>query len=318
MATGRPRQTAESSYTDKAFVGTPSGQGAHNWQPMAFSPQTGLAYIPAQEVPMVYEAENPFVAREGGWNLGINLAANKLPDGPAELKAIRASLKGHLAAWDPVTQKEVWRVQQGGPWNGGVLTSAGGLVFQGTSSGQVVAYAADTGRKLWSFDAGIGIMAPPITYAVNGRQYVAVMAGYGGGYGISTAVADMAGPRPMGRLFVFALDAKAPYKFERIAPAPAVVVAGNWSPAVVAHGGQIFESTCAVCHGATARSSGVVPDLRRSSVTADKDAWHEVVINGALTSNGMISFKRWLTPADSEAVRAYIAVRAKVLKEQGT
>ena len=318
MATGRPMEIAGARYEKGPFTALPSGHGAHNWQPMAFSPQTGLVYLPAQEVPMIYQSDAPFVARKGGWNLGVNLAVNTLPDDKAALKAIRAVLKGHLAAWDPVAQKEVWRIQQDGPWNGGVLASAGGLVFQGTAKGLLKAFDAKDGRELWSFDTGIGIVAPPISYAVNGRQYVAVMAGYGGGYGVASPFTENAGPRPNGRLLVFALDAKAPYAVERTEPAPAVVVAGKWPKSVVAHGAQIYETTCSVCHGATARSSGVLPDLRRSGITADRQAWQEVVINGALASNGMVGFKPWLSAKDAEAVRAYVAGRAKTLAEKGT
>lgn len=317
MKTGRPNYAANSDYAKGAFVSLPSGQGAHNWQPMAYSPITKLAYIPAQEVPMVYEADQPFIGRPGGWNLGINLAANKLPDDTAGLKAIRAVLKGHLAAWDPVTQTEKWRVQQEGPWNGGVLASAGGLVFQGTARGEMAAYAADTGHKLWSFQTGIGIMAPPITYAVNGKQYLAVMAGFGGGYGIAAALADNPGPRPNGRLFVFALGANTPYKFVKIPLSPAVVVKTPFTPAQATLGGKIYENTCALCHGTTARSSGVVPDLRRAAVLADKDAWNSIVIGGALKDNGMISFRQWLSADDAEAVRAYVAGRSHNLAVNG-
>lgn len=317
MKTGRPMETPNARYAHGPFVSLPSGQGGHNWQPMAFSPQTGLAYIPAQEVPMVYKSDNPFKVRDGGWNLGIELGAGKLPDKTAELKAIRAMLKGHLAAWDPVAQKEVWRVQYDGPWNGGVLATAGNLVFQGTSRGTVNAYTADKGQKLWSFDAEIGIMAPPISYAVNGKQYVAVMAGYGGGYGIAAALADNAGPRPNGRLLVFALGGNAAYHVDHVAAAPAVVVKSTWSAKTLAHGQAIFEETCSVCHGGGARSSGVVPDLRREGVLADKAAWNQVVIGGVLSGNGMVSFKKWLTDADAEAVRGYVAARARNLATNG-
>ncbi len=317
MKTGRPVYADNADYAKGAFVSLPSAQGAHNWQPMAYSPVTRLAYIPAQEVPMVFESEHPFVGRPGGWNLGVSLEANKLPDNTAELKALRAMLKGHLAAWDPATQTERWRVQQEGPWNGGVLATAGGLVFQGTARGELAAYAADTGRKLWSYQTGIGIMAPPVTYSVGGKQYVAVMAGYGGGYGISAALADDAGPRPNGRLFVFALGGNAPYKFTKIPLQPAVMVKTAFTPAQVALGGKIFSSTCGVCHGFTARSSGVVPDLRRSGVLDDKEAWNQILIGGALKSNGMISFSQWLSADDAEAVRGYVAERARNLAVNG-
>lgn len=139
-----------------------------------------------------------------------------------------------------------------------------------------------SGKELWAFDAGIGIIAPPITYAVGGVQYVAVMAGYGGSYGIVASFAELEGPRPNGRLLVFALGAKAPYKVDRAPQAPPVIVASEWSADTVAKGAVLFGNVCAVCHGGCARSSGVVPDLRRSGVLADKAAWQSVVHDGAL------------------------------------
>ena len=317
MATGRPVETPEARYKDAAFVAAPSGHGAHNWQPMAYSPQTNLVYIPAQEVPLAYKSDAPFKPRPGGWNLGVNLAINTLPDDAAQMKAIRATLKGHLIAWDPVAQKEVWRADLGGPWNGGVLASAGGLVFQGNAKGEFKAFDAATGRNLWSFDSKIGIIAPPITYSVGGRQYVAVLAGYGGGYGVASPFTENMGARPNGRLLVFALGGKAPYEVVRPKPSPAVVAEGSWLPAALANGQQIFETTCAVCHGGTARSSGVLPDLRRSPVLANQQLWQDVVHTGILKDNGMVGFSPWLSPQDVEAVRGYVAGRARVLAEKG-
>ena len=317
MKTGRPMEIAGSRYEKGPFVAAPSGHGAHNWQPMAYSPKTNLVYIPAQEVPLAYQSDAPFVGREGGWNLGVNLAINTLPDDKAGLKAIRAILKGHLIAWDPIQQKEIWRVDQGGPWNGGVLATAGDLVFQGNAKGEFNAFAAASGKKLWSFDSKIGIVAPPISYAVGGKQYVAVMAGYGGGYGVASPFTENMGPRPNGRLLVFALGGKAPYQVERADPGPAVVVKAAWSPATIAKGGQIFETTCSVCHGGTARSSGVLPDLRRSPVLANQQLWQDVVHDGALKQNGMVGFSKWLSRDDVEAVRAYVAGRSQVLADKG-
>ena len=318
MKTGRPVEMPNARYDKGVFVASPSGHGAHNWQPMAYSPQTQLAYIPAQEVPLAYQSDNPFVARPGGWNLGVNLAINTLPDDKAAPKAVRAMLKGYLIAWNPIEQKEAWRVDLGGPGNGGVLTSAGGLVFAGNAKGKLVAYAAGTGRELWSFDAGIGIIAPPITYAVNGKQYVAVMAGCGGAYGLPAAFAELQGPRPNGRLLVFALGSKSPYKVERIAAAPPVVVDNIWPASVVADGATLYVNTCAVCHGGGAMSSGVLPDLRRSGALADADAWQSIVHDGALRENGMVGFAKWMTPANIESIRAYIADRARLLAKDGT
>lgn len=317
MKTGRPIENPEARYGKGLFVATPSGHGAHNWQPMAFSPQTGLAYIPAQEVPLAYVSDKPFVPRQGGWNLGVNLAINMLPDDKAALKAVRSSLRGYVIAWDPVKQKEAWRVDLGGPGNGGMLTSAGGLVFAGNAKGKLVAYAADSGKEVWSYDTGIGIIAPPITYSVDGVQYVAVMAGYGGGYGLPAAFAELQGPRPNGRLLVFALGGKASYKIARAPQAPPVIVQENWSPATVTKGAELYGNTCSVCHGGGARSSGVLPDLRRSGVLADKASWQAVVHDGVLKENGMVGFAKWMSRDDIEAIRAYVADRARLVAREG-
>lgn len=317
MATGRPVEAPGARFENATFVANPSGHGAHNWQPMAYSPLTHLVYIPAQEVPMAYQSSSPFVPREGGWNLGVNLAINTLPDNKAELKAIRATLKGYLIAWDPIQQKELWRVDHGGPWNGGVLATAGGIVFQGNAKGEFNAFDDATGKKLWSFDSKIGIIAPPVSYSIGDKQYVAVMVGYGGGYGVASPFTENQGPRPSSRLLVFALGGKAPYKVERAKPAPAVAVNMKWPDATVARGAQIFETTCAVCHGGGAKSSGVLPDLRRSQVLADQKLWQQVVHDGLLKQNGMAAFSKWLSPDDVEAVRSYVAGRADVLAKKG-
>ncbi len=317
FATGRPVEVPKARYQEGVFVSVPSGLGGHSWQPMAFSPVTGLVYIPAQEVPLAYASMHPFTETPGGWNTGVDWSANVLPDDTAGLKSIRKVLKGHLAAWDPVAQKEVWRVNEAGPWNGGVLASAGGLVFAGNAKGEFTAYAADIGTKLWSFDTGIGLMAAPVSYAVKGRQFVAIMAGYGGGYVQNSPFTENAGPRPNGRLMVFALDAKIPYQIKKTENPPAVVVADIWSKDAHDRGATIFANTCSLCHGATARSSGLMPDLRRSGLLSSKDAWQSVVIGGALKNRGMIGFSQWLSKDDAEAVRAYVAERARHLAEQG-
>ncbi len=318
MKTGRPVELPGARYEKGVFVASPSGHGAHNWQPMAYSPQTQLAYIPAQVIPLAYVSDKPFVPRPGGWNTGVNFAINTLPDDKAALKAVRAVLKGHLIAWNPVLQKEAWSVDLGGPGNGGVLASAGGLVFAGNAKGKLVAYAADTGKELWSFDAGIGIIAPPITYAVNGKQYVAVMAGYGGSYGLPAAFAELAGPRPNGRLLVFALGANTVYKVERPEPAPVVLVDEVWPASVVAKGSVLYGNTCSVCHGGAVSSSGVLPDLRRSQALADKETWQTIVHDGALKDNGMVGFSKWMSREEIESIRAYVAERSRVLAKQGT
>jgi PQQ-dependent dehydrogenase (methanol/ethanol family) len=153
MATGRPIENPAARFAEGPALVAPAPFGAHNWHPMAFSPQSGLVYIPAMDIPAMFaNAPGDTAHRPRGWNTGVDMLLGALPNDRAQLTAIRAMVKGHLAAWDPVTQQEVWRVQHDGAWNGGVLATAGNLVFQGTADGRLVAYAADrasNGRKLW-------------------------------------------------------------------------------------------------------------------------------------------------------------------------
>ncbi|HLT01695.1 MAG TPA: PQQ-dependent dehydrogenase, methanol/ethanol family, partial [Geminicoccaceae bacterium] len=188
MATGRPIVNPQARYdrTGQPFIGTPGAGGGHSWHPMAFHPGEGLVYIPAIEAAFPYFPEAGWKPDPNrGMNTGLDLAAGAMPADPAAREAAIAATKGALIAWDPVTQQEHWRVPHAGPWNGGLLATGGGLVFQGTGQGQFAAYSAAEGRQLWSFAAGTGIIAPPVTYTVNGEQYVAVLAGYGGVWPLS-------------------------------------------------------------------------------------------------------------------------------------
>ena len=92
---------------------------------------------------------------------------------------------GRLLAWDPVKQKEAWRAEYVAPWNGGTLTTAGNLVFQGTADGRFIAYNATTGEKLWETPVGTGVVAAPATYTIDGKQYVSIAVGWGGVFGIA-------------------------------------------------------------------------------------------------------------------------------------
>ncbi|NIV21551.1 MAG: PQQ-binding-like beta-propeller repeat protein, partial [Gammaproteobacteria bacterium] len=162
-----------------AFV-MPGPGGAHNWQPMAFSPASGLVYIPAIEAGFPYFSDAQFVQRRKAFNSGVDFNAAAMPDIPEVQEEVLASVKGHLAAWDPVGQKEMWRVQHEGPWNGGLLATAGNLVVQGIANGEFSIYRADTGDRLWSTDAQTGIIATPMSYTAGGEQHIAIVVGWGG------------------------------------------------------------------------------------------------------------------------------------------
>ena len=181
METGRPVETALARYPgDNPAPVVPGPLGAHSWQPMSYSPVTGLVYIPVNDVGFHYKSTAHFEFKQLAPNYGVDVVAAAMPQNPAIKKAILETVKGKLVAWDPLQQKESWSVERPGPWNGGVLSTAGNLVFEGTAGGNFEAYRADTGEKIWSFAAQTGVMAGPITYMVNGEQYVAVLAGWGG------------------------------------------------------------------------------------------------------------------------------------------
>ncbi|WP_404711994.1 PQQ-dependent dehydrogenase, methanol/ethanol family [Sphingomonas sp. MMS24-J13] len=309
MTTGRPIERPEARYADKPAIVYPSGIGAHAWMPMSYNPKTGLVYIPAMEVPITYGDDTNAEVHPGRWNTKVAFA----PTDPAAAKEVEGTPRGELVAWDPVAQKEVWRHQYDYPWNGGTLTTGGNLVFQGDAHGFFHAYAADTGRSLWSFQARRGVLAGPITYRVNGVQYVAVLAGYGGSMGVASTNSFMHYPQPTGRVLVFRLDGTAKAPTDMPAPkAPLVDVKDSFTDKQRAEGGKWFATYCTICHGGP-----VNPDLTRSQVPLNKEAWRSVVIDGALSGNGMASFSQQLTPEQAETIRAYIADQAHQLSKQG-
>lgn len=316
MKTGRPIEVAGQRYPDKttALV-SPSALGAHNWHPMAFSPKTGLVYLPAQEIPGAYQTDTGYNHKPGAWNLAVAWALNAPTNSLEATRATRALLKGQLVAWDPVKQKEAWRVQYDGPWNGGALATAGNLVFQGNARGKFQAFDATNGKRLWSFDAPSGIGAGPVSYMVGDTQYVAVSVGYGGAWGMAGGLPD--GPQriqPNGRMLVFKLGGTETLpKYVSPELAPPNPPSETFTAQQIAMGKDIYEGNCGICHGGGARSSGLVPDLRRASALADKTLWSEVVHGGILRDQGMVSFAKWFSQDEIEAVRAYVGEQARFL-----
>jgi len=266
---------------------------------MAYNPNTGLVYIPAQEIGQEFVPVQDFKPSAMGWNLGV--AAASTP-----------GVKGRLLAWDPVHQKEAWRVEYLGPWNGGVLTTAGNLVAQGDAAGNFNVYRADSGEKLWSMSAQSAVMAGPMSYEVNGEQYIAVMSGWGGGYPLMQGKdsAKSGNLRNVSRVLVFKVGGAAtlpvlpPEQKLVLNPPPATADA-----ATVAAGSGLFAQYCSVCHGADAVGGGVVPDLRASTFLGN-DFFYEIVLNGAMKDAGMASFKPVLDQKDAAAIRAYLIKRA--------
>lgn len=320
--TGRPNILPEARYeqTGEVFIGTPGLYGGHTWHPMSYSPQTGLMYIPANNTIMPYLADDEFEGSELGGQMGLDFSTVAMPaDKTARQQALDVTT-GHLLAWDPVKQREAWRVEYPGPSNGGTLSTAGNLVFQGTAGGEFRAYAADTGKQLWSFAAQTGIIAAPMTYAIDGEQYVAILVGWGGLWDMNTGIlAGKSGPTPnISRLLVFKLGANgelppAPPLRELVLDPPAF----KGSPEQVARGGELYAMYCGGCHGDAAIAGQINPDLRHSPTIARQEAIRAIVIDGALEHNGMVSFDRVIDGNDAEAIRQYLIFRANEDKAGG-
>jgi len=324
MKTGRPIVNPEARYdlTGKPFVSLPGAAGAHSWHPMAFHPGEGLVYIPVIEAGFPYFPEaNWKPDPKRGFNLGIDQGAAGMPADAAVRKAAAEGTTGALVAWDPVAQKERWRVQYPGPWNGGLLATDGGLVFQGTAAGNFAAYDAHDGKQLWSFPAQTGIVAPPITYTLDGEQYVAVMVGWGGIWALAPGgiLGERSGPVPnISRLLVFKLGAKGtlppapPLERRPLDPPPFTGTADQ-----VAKGGYNYGRYCGQCHGDAAIGSTLLPDLRRSAVLGNEQAWQVIVHDGALQDNGMAGFAGILQAADIESIRQYVISRSNEDRKLG-
>jgi len=312
LASGRPIENAEARFVSGSALVLPSPFGAHNWHPMSMSPQTGFVYIPVQELAQDYTADPAFVYRPGRWNTGTVHAS--LPSDRATRAAIRNSMHGFLLAWDPVNQREAWRVRLDAPWNGGTLATAGNLVFQGTLDGRFRAYNAATGAQVWEFDNQAATMGGPASYAVDGVQYIASLASYGtlfylpAGFGIANPPTE---PQ-RGRVNAFRLGGTAPLPARELVrlemPRPPTIQA---SAAQLTRGDAVYMQFCMVCHGQGVISGGVLPDLRSSASLQDSAVWAQTV-HGARAAAGMPDFSAWVSDADAEAVRSYVAQQARV------
>ena len=309
MKTGRPIETPGARYETNPALAVPAPYGGHNWQPMAYSPKEGLVYIPAMSVPFGYVNDTKYIHKQGAWNLGIDTIATALPDGKAAKAAIKAMMKGHLIAWDPVAKKARWTVEHPYFWNAGILATAGDLVFQGSAGGEFAAYNAKTGAKVWSYQAGNGIIAAPSTYSIDGEQYVAIMVGYGGAAPLAANFALPDRPRLPGRLLVFKIGGTDKVAAFETPEKMTIDLAGVSSKGSVKEGMALYHQNCSVCHGANATGT-YLPSLKTSQMLLTEDNWKSVVIDGARQSMGMISFKEYLTPAQSESIRAYVLSEA--------
>lgn len=311
--TGRPLEAPNARYESEPFFIMPSPFGGHNWHPMSFSADSGLVYLPTQDIPFVHGEESGFEFTPGVWNTGTDFELVATPDDPEAIRELQKLVRGQLIAWDPVAQREVWRYQHMGPWNGGVLATAGGLVFQGSLIGEMAAYDAHNGQRLWQFPAQTGISAAPITYAVNDQQHVAIAVGWGGIFvmigGEDTAAL---GQKNISRVLSFRLGAHGSLPVLE-APFVAAIPEPPESSAnadIVALGKDLYFQVCFGCHGNGAVSGGLVPDLRRSSAGVHK-IWNTIVLGGALKDAGMPEFDGVISAHGSDAIHAYVIERAQ-------
>jgi len=296
LESGRPITTGLADYSMQERYVFPSAAGGHNWQPMSYSRNTGLVYIPSRDIGWVHGE-----AGDKWFTLGVNnveelSAGQDIPD-PS----------GYLKAWDPVAQKLVWQMELPNVWNGGALSTAGGLVFHGTAMGHFYALNDETGEVLLDKFIGTGMIAPPITYSIDGEQYVAIMAGWGG-----PAFNTLAGNEALlqysntGRIMTFKIDGNEVPLPTPIAPRGPFPVPPDIqaSAEVIETGRKAYVMNCGGCHGMYG-STPMLPDLRR--MTPEKhDLFNQIVLEGLLEPLGMGNFSGDLSEAEVDAIHAYV------------
>jgi len=304
---GRPIENAEARKFKEAALVQPSSEGAHNWNPMSFSPMTGLVYIPTMHDASVH-------AVIPNWKINLHdqtTGADRAYRGPMRDQYLKMKATGELLAWDPVAQKEAWHVDLPDPKSGGTLATAGNLVFQGRSDGILEAYNATDGRSLWEFDAGTGIAAPPITYLVKSVQVLTVVTGWGGPQVLSNRPAGKGHVGPARILtFVIGGKTKMPEYHPVVKPVPTPTFKLAASPAEIGQGRVLFANFCARCHGTDVVSGGAVPDLRYAAEPTHEN-FEDIVLGGARKEAGMPSFTGDVTSAQVRLIHAYILARAK-------
>jgi quinohemoprotein ethanol dehydrogenase len=322
--THRPIRDAAADYGRRPALVFPSMTGAHSWQPMSLSAATGLAYIPVIDAPMVYIDTSK---RRAGLMEGTFNVAGILPEGydPPALAALfgllpplqqladkvphAAQSRGVLRAFDPITGRVAWEQAGSSIWDGGVLSTAGNLAIRGDAAGRLNIYAADSGKLLKQIDTGTSIMAAPMTYLANGEQYVAVMAGYGGGT-LAMPFPEHSAPQHFangGRIIAFKLDGPPVPQPEPVNPGgPPPPPPREGSAAQIAAGEVLYNRFCARCH---LFGQGLLPDLRHMAEPTHR-IFYEIVLRGAYGSKGMARWDDVLSPADAAAIHAYLIDQA--------
>ncbi len=307
---GRPIETDIARVADRPREIIPSAYGARNWHSMSYNPATGLVYMPVQGVPISlvdnkdwkFNAVRPGEPHSGmGWNMAMF----------ANVEPPKSQPFGRLIAWDPVKQQPRWSVEHVSPWNGGTLTTAGNLVFQGTADGRFVAYNAATGTKLWETPTGTGVVAAPTTYMVDGKQYVSIAVGWGGVYGLAQRATDRQGP---GTVYTFAVGGQAkPPAF--VAYQLGKLVEGvKYDPQHVPEGTALYVSNCVFCHGVPGVDrGGNIPNLGYMDAAYIENL-DRFVYKGPATARGMPDFTGKLTPDEVQKIKAFIQGTADAIR----
>lgn len=307
---GKPIGIAAARDGSKPQDAVPGPYGAHNWHPMSFNPQTGLVYLPAQNVPVnlmddkkwEFNQAGPGKPQSGtGWNTAKFFNAE-----PPKSKPF-----GRLLAWDPVAQKAAWSVEHVSPWNGGTLTTAGNVVFQGTADGRLVAYHAASGEKLWEAPTGTGVVAAPSTYMVDGKQYVSVAVGWGGVYGLAARATERQGP---GTVYTFVVGGKARMP-EFVAQRTGQLLQGvKYDPAKVEAGTMLYVANCVFCHGVPGVDrGGNIPNLGYMDASYIENL-PNFVFKGPAMARGMPDFTGKLSGDDVESLKAFIQGTADAIR----
>ena len=303
------------------YVVMPGPTGAHNWHPMSYNPDTGYVYIPTNvALPYVYASNEASRNAKSIWNTGYDAGMAWAYEYPKGTIAYTQTLDGgSLVAWDPVAAEPAWIVPFPQAFNGGTLSTDGGLVFQGNKRGEFVAYDATTGERVWSQRLVGDAAAAPMTYELDGEQYVSVLSGWGN---VSMMIYGAALEKPVtqepGRIVTFKLggEAELPSPLEYLVDeTPKTALVGD--PESWQLGMQRFAENCQFCHGAYAISSGVIPDLRWSAISASEEAWASVVRDGILNDNGMVGFSDIINDDEIEAIRKYVIRQAWLAVENG-
>ena len=319
MQTGRPVETKYADYQSNggSYI-WPSPYGAHNWQPMSFSPKTGLMYIPAQSIPHYFSGQKTVKYQINRWNTGVDLNESRDPlSWVAGMASTDALVYGELLAWDPVKQQAAWKVKHDKPANGGVLSTAGDLVFQGTGEGVFAAYDADNGDALWQYQSDSAVLAGPMTYELDGEQYIAVAQGSGGTVMLTIGDNLKRNKVNKNKLLVFKLGdfgltkTVADESLATILPLSEEV---NATPEVIKQGEELYGHNCGTCHGISAKSNYVVPDLRYMSDQTHRD-FVAIVLGGSRAHKGMAGFYETHSVEDVEAIHSYLKYQQQRLPE---